>query len=50
MSERNRYNTVAARIRDVPTSCICIWEWNQAKQCFRLKTVKFGCPWHSGGK
>jgi hypothetical protein len=41
---------VAEYVRDVPQSCICLWQWSRSWQHWTLDTVVYGCPWHEGGK
>lgn len=40
----------AEHIRDVPQSCICIWQWDALYGRYTLRYPAFGCPWHLGGK
>jgi len=39
----------AMRIRDVPESCICVWEWSVAQARWVLAGQLAGCPWHEDG-
>jgi hypothetical protein len=36
-----------AHIRDVPSSCVCSWEYDPAKHAWRLIASREGCPWHA---
>jgi hypothetical protein len=37
------------RWRDIPRSCVCVWEWNGHLRAYLLIAVKDGCPWHTRG-
>lgn len=39
----------AMHVRDVPASCICLWEWDARRVKWHIVKLLPGCPWHEGG-
>lgn len=35
-------------VRDIPASCICIWDWDAQLVKWQLFEQLPGCPWHEG--
>ena len=39
-----------ARIRDIPASCVCSWEWGPPLYRWLRIGKAPACPWHGGGQ
>lgn len=36
-------------VRDIPKSCICLWDWDGRLAKWQIVKQLPGCPWHEGG-
>jgi hypothetical protein len=36
-------------VRDIPRSCICVWDWDGHLAKWQMIKQLPGCPWHEGG-
>ena len=36
-------------VRDIPESCICLWDWDEHLAKWQIVKQLPGCPWHEGG-
>lgn len=36
-------------VRDIPASCICLWDWDARLEKWAMAARMPGCPWHEGG-
>lgn len=34
--------------RDIPHSCLCVWEWNVKTRAYDRTSERLECPWHEG--
>lgn len=44
--------TPGARVmitRDIPRTCICVWDWDGHLAKWQMIKRLPGCPWHEGG-